>query len=77
MAYWSAYLSHMAYVVTTCGYMGMFGPWRSPNQDGADVFYSKHRRVSQGASIARIGTNPWTIGAKCPSFSKLNSLILP
>ena len=39
MAYWSAYLPNMPYIGAICGYMGMFGLWRSPNQDGANVFY--------------------------------------
>ena len=39
MAYWSAYLSNMAHIVAMYGYMGIFGPWRLPNQNGANVFY--------------------------------------
>ena len=42
MAYWIAYLSNIAHIGAICGYVRMFGLWRLPNQDGADVFYYKN-----------------------------------
>ena len=39
MAYGIAYLSNIAHIGAICGYMGMFGLWRSPNQDGTDVCF--------------------------------------
>ena len=39
LAYSIAYLSNIAHMGAICGYMDMFGLWRSPKQEGADVFY--------------------------------------
>ena len=41
MAYGIAYLSNIAHIGAICGYMGMFGLWRSRNQDGTDVVLLK------------------------------------
>ena len=49
------------------GYMGMFRLWRSPNQDGVDVFYCKRPCTLLGVPFARIGTVLLSIGGKYPS----------
>ena len=73
MACLSAQLSNMAHI----GYMGMFGPWRSPNQYGASVLYLKHHRLFLGAPIEDIGTNQFTMGTKMclsqsPAFTNIS-----